>query len=103
MKANNLYIDIDAISDFINGENPRKSSSTDINEMYEADEEGKLKLVSKSVSESKVDTENDKTIRYTILTQLMEAIDVHDDEGDDFGTSLKMNTLFAYGIIKEGK
>lgn len=100
-RTTNYYLDLEAICDFVNGEDSQKASSTEINEVYTVGEDGKLKLQSKNVSESKITSENNKSVRYNLFSELLEAINMHeDDDDDDYGTRVKLNTLLTYGFLK---
>ena len=100
MKKQNYYLDLEAICDFVTGENS-KIASTEIREVYAPDDEGTLKLVSRDVSENKVTSDTSYNVRYNLFTQLLDAIELHDEEdGDDYGTTVKMNTMLTYGFLK---
>ena len=101
MKKGEYYLDLEAICDFINGDDSEKASSREIKEMYVIDDKGEMTLANKDISESQITSETGKNIRFNLFNELMDAVNLYEgDEYDDYGTKVKMNTLLTYGFLR---
>ena len=72
----NLIYDLDAINDFIFGDEDVRSSDVEINEEQSLNEKtGKLETISKLIREVKSTDSSKQTVRYDIIRNFMEILD----------------------------
>lgn len=91
------YFDIDAIMKWCLTSSTNPLKETEINEGYDTDDEGDLKMMTKVVRESKTPNSQDDTVRYDFVKMLIspffgDIID-NDDIENNFSFKIIFNTL----------
>ena len=102
----NLIFDINKISEFIFGDDNKRTSDIEITENFIYDEENdKMALNSKEVKEIKLRDDAAKfSIRYDLIKMFIEIMDsVEDLTSLTLGQEVTVNTMEAYELIKELK
>lgn len=109
MKINSNFIyDLDAIRDFIFGDNNDRVSDVEITESQARDNEtGKLITESKITREVKSRDTNKQTISYDMVKLFMDVLDNVEIDQEiaplSLGQKMVINTMANYGLIKEIK
>ena len=102
---NGYYLDLDAICDFIAGEDAEKSKNTVIKETYGLDNDThKFTLLNREITEEKSSDDSQKVIRHNIIDKILSEYLMTDgyDDGDAVNDII-VNTALAYGFVKELK
>ena len=98
----NLYFDLDAINNYIFGEDEERQSAVEITEVQALADNGKdLVTVNKTIREVKEsnDMTNKQTIRYDLIKMFIDIL--NDTEGMEYSEGQKtiINTMANYGLI----
>ncbi len=99
-----LYFDLDAINNYIFGDDDERQSAVEITEVQALAENGKdLVTVNKTIREVKEsnDMTNKQTIRYDLIKMFIDIL--NDAEGMEYSDGQKtiINTMANYGLIHE--
>ena len=101
----NLIYDLDAIKDFIFGDNDGRNSDVEITESQVRDANGNLETESRITREVKSTDSNRQTIRYDMIKMFMDVLDNVEIEQEiaplSLGQKMTLNTMASYGLIKE--
>ena len=101
----NLIYDLDAIKDFIFGNDEGRSSDVEITETQVRNEEGQLETQNKISREVKSTDSNKLTIRYDLIKMFMDTLDNVEIDQElapvSLGQKMVLNTMGSYGLIKE--
>ena len=101
----NLIYDLDAIKDFIFGNDEGRSSDVEITETQVRNEEGQLETQNKISREVKSTDANKLTIRYDLIKMFMDTLDNIEIDQElapvSLGQKMVLNTMGSYGLIKE--
>ena len=101
----NLIYDLDAINDFIFGNDEGRSSDVEITETQVRNEEGQLETQNKITREVKSTDANKLTVRYDIIKMFMDTLDNVEIDQElapvSLGQKMVLNTMGSYGLIKE--
>lgn len=101
----NLIYDLDAIKDFIFGDDGVRSSDVEITESQSLDDDGKLVTDSRIIREVKSTDSNKQTIRYDIIKMFMDVLDNVEIDQEitplSLGQKMVINTMASYGLLKE--
>jgi hypothetical protein len=101
----NLIYDLDAIKDFIFGNDEGRSSDVEITETQVRNEEGQLETQNKISREVKSTDANKLTIRYDLIKMFMDTLDNVEIDQElapvSLGQKMVLNTMGSYGLIKE--
>ena len=101
----NLIYDLDAIKDFIFGNDEGRSSDVEITETQVRNEEGQLETQNKISREVKSTDANKLTVRYDIIKMFMDTLDNVEIDQElapvSLGQKMVLNTMGSYGLIKE--
>ena len=101
----NLIYDLDAIKDFIFGNDEGRSSDVEITETQVRNEDGQLETQSKISREVKSTDANRQTIRYDLIKMFMDILDNVEIDQElapvSLGQKMVLNTMGSYGLIKE--
>ena len=101
----NLIYDLDAIKDFIFGNDEGRSSDVEITETQVRNEEGQLETQNKITREVKSTDANKLTVRYDIIKMFMDTLDNVEIDQElapvSLGQKMVLNTMGSYGLIKE--
>lgn len=101
----NLIYDLDAIKDFIFGNDEGRSSDVEITETQVRNEEGQLETQNKITREVKSIDANKLTIRYDLIKMFMDTLDNVEIDQElapvSLGQKMVLNTMGSYGLIKE--
>jgi hypothetical protein len=100
------FFDINKICDFVFGNPNDRTNEVEIVENFTYDKETKSMIPnSREVKEVKVnDYTGQNTIRYDMVKMFMDILDsVEDMNALTLGQSLTINTMEAYGLIREAK
>jgi len=100
------FFDINKICDFVFGNPNDRTNEVEIVENFTYDKETKSMIPSsREVKEVKVnDYTGQNTIRYDMVKMFMDILDsVEDMNALTLGQSLTVNTMEAYGLIREAK
>jgi hypothetical protein len=101
----NLIYDLDAINDFIFGNDEGRSSDVEITETQVRNEEGQLETQNKISREVKSTDANKLTIRYDLIKMFMDTLDNVEIDQElapvSLGQKMVLNTMGSYGLIKE--
>lgn len=101
-----LYYDLDAINNFIFGDDSR-DSNTEITETLLTDNDGNLTTDNRIIHEVKAVDSNKQTIRYDIIKMFMDVlnnVEINQDEIPlSFGETMIINTMIANGLVKENE
>ena len=99
-----LYYDLEAINNFIFGEDSR-DSNTEITETLLTDNSGNLTTDNRIIREVKTVDSNKQTIRYDIIKMFMDVLNNVEIDQDDmplsFGENMIINTMIANGLVRE--
>jgi hypothetical protein len=100
-----LIYDLDAIKDFIFGNDEGRSSDVEITETQVRNEEGQLETQNKISREVKSTDANKLTIRYDLIKMFMDTLDNVEIDQElapvSLGQKMVLNTMGSYGLIKE--
>jgi phosphoglucomutase len=100
------FFDINKITDFVFGNPNDRTNEVEIVEKFTYDNETKLMVPnSREVKEVKVnDYTGQNTIRYDMVKMFIDILDsIEDMNVLTLGQSLTVNTMEAYGLIREAK
>jgi hypothetical protein len=101
----NLIYDLDAIKDFIFGNDEGRSSDVEITETQVRNEEGQLETQNKISREVKSTDANKLTIRYDLIKMFMDTLDNVEIDQELAPVSLVqkmvLNTMGSYGLIRQ--
>lgn len=103
---NNIYLDLEAIMDFVFTDDGIRSSDVEITDNQVRNEEtGVLETETRTVREIKSSDTNKQTLRYDMLKTFIEMLDAVEVDGDvaplTLGQHMVLNTMGTYGLIKE--
>lgn len=106
-KNTTLIYDINKICDFVFGEQNSRNSDVEITETFQYEDDGSGQTIQvpimKEVKEVKQsDNSNQNTIRYDMMRMFIDILnDVQDDDLMTLGERITLNTMEAYGLIKD--
>ena len=101
----NLILDLNKITNFIFGDEDKRSNEVEITEKLSYDESGKMVPESREVKELKLnDNTAQITVRYDLIKVFLELIDsIEDPSMLTLSQELTLNTMEAYGLVKDLK
>ena len=100
-----MYLNLDAIKDFI-FEEEKRNSDVEVTETMGASGGEKLETVSKVIREVKSsDFSNKQTIKYDMIKMFIDILDNVETSQEiaplTLGQKMTLNTMASYGLIKE--
>lgn len=105
-KINAIYMfDMEAIMNFIFGDEDKRTNDSEITETYIANEStSELQLINKQLREVKgSDNSTKQNIKYDLLKVFIDILRTTETEQQTIGESIVFNTLFLNGLIKENE
>ena len=101
----NVYLDIDAIMDFVFTDDGIRSNDVEITDTQIRNEDGVLETESRVVREVKSSDTNKQTLRYDMIKMFIEMLDNIETNEEiaplSLGQHVVINTMGTYGILKE--
>lgn len=105
-KNNAIYMfDMDAIMQFIFGDENDRTNDSEITETYIANEStNELQLINKQLREVKgSDNSTKQNIKYDLLKVFIDVLRSTEPDQQTIGESIVFNTLYLNGLIKENE
>lgn len=108
-KNSGIYYDIEAINDYVFGDEEERTSSVEITEVQGVNPDtNEMVTVQKTIREVKEsnDMTNRQTIRYDMIKLFIDILnEPADGDTNEFsmGQQMIMNTMFNYGLAKKIK
>lgn len=103
---NAIYMfDMEAIMQFIFGDEDKRTNDSEITETYIANEStNELQLINKQLREVKgSDNSTKQNIKYDLLKVFIDILRTTETEQQSIGESIVFNTLYLNGLIKENE